>query len=272
MSTLAADVVAAARTLLFVPGNRPERFGKAAAAGADVVIIDLEDAVGSPDKDEARANVADWLRAGHGAMVRINASGTPFHDADVELVQRFGAPAMLAKSESAGQVGRVSGDGRVAIVPLIETAAGVLAARTICAAGGVIRPAFGSIDFAAELGIAPDDRDALLFARSTLVAASAAAHVTAPIDGVTTALRDPDVLASDVRYAARIGLPGKLCIHPAQVEPVHRLLAPSADDLAWARRVLDSATDDGSAVAVDGQLVDAPVLARARRLITTAAR
>ena len=152
------EVVASARSLLFVPGNRPERFAKAVGTGADVVIVDLEDAVGPGDKDAARNHVADWLAAGNVAMVRINAFGTPWHDADVELVQRFGVPAMLAKAETAEQVARVG----VPVVPLVETAVGVLNAAAVSAASGVVRTAFGSIDLATELGVSPEDRDALL--------------------------------------------------------------------------------------------------------------
>lgn len=266
------EEVASARSLLFVPGNRPERFAKAVGAGADVVIVDLEDAVGPSDKVAARDHVADWLVAGNVAMVRINASGTPWHDADVELVQRFAVPAMLAKAESPEQVSRVAGDSRVPVVPLIETAAGVLNAAAVSAAPGVVRTAFGSIDLATELGVSPEDREALLFARSSLVFGAAAARVAPPIDGVTTALTDPDVLASDVRYATRVGLTGKLCIHPAQVPAVHELLAPSAEDLDWAQRVLAAVGPDGSATSLDGKMIDTPVIERARRLLASAQR
>jgi len=133
-----------------------------------------------------------------------------------------------------------------------------------------VRCAFGSIDLATELGIDPGDREALLWARSVLVMASRAASIASPVDGVTTALRDVDTLTADVRYACRLGMTGKLCIHPSQIRPVHAALAPSAAELDWARRILDRAGPDGSATTVDGQMIDAPVVERARRILACA--
>ncbi len=120
-----------ARSFLFVPANRPERFDKAAAAGADVVIIDLEDAVDPEDKDAAREHIAGWLAAGKHAVLRINAAATPWHTDDVELASRHGAPVMLAKASSADEVIRVAQATAAPVLPLIETARGILAAPAI---------------------------------------------------------------------------------------------------------------------------------------------
>ncbi|MDF3283625.1 CoA ester lyase [Gordonia sp. N1V] len=259
-----------ARSFLFVPGNRPERFDKAAAAGADVVIIDLEDAVAPEDKGAAREHIAGWLAAGKHAVLRINAAATPWHTADVELAARHGAPVMLAKATSADEVIRVAQATAAPVLPLIETARGILAAPAIAQVPGVARLGFGAIDFAVEIGADPDDHEALLFARSMLVTASAAAGVADPIDGVTTALRDVEKLVADVGYAARIGLTGKLCIHPAQVATVHACLAPSDTEITWARSIVAAAGTDSSAVAVDGHMVDPPVVARAQRILASA--
>ena len=267
------DLLRAARTLLFVPGNRPDRFAKAEAAGADVVVIDLEDAVAPDDKDAARSDVAQWLSDGHAAVVRINGADTQWFDDDVAMLGAVGinhaaeAGAMIAKAEASEIVSRVATASNAPVIPLIETAVGVLNAPGIAATPGVARIAFGAIDFAAELGVDPDDREALLHARSTLVLASAAARVASPVDGVTTALRDAEKLTDDVGYAARIGLRGKLCIHPSQVAAVHDRLAPTDDQLAWARRIVDATRADGSAVAVDGHMVDPPVVARAQQIL-----
>lgn len=273
------DLLRAARTLLFVPGNRPDRFAKAEAAGADVVVIDLEDAVAPDDKDAARSDVAQWLSSGHAAVVRINGADTQWFDGDIAMLaavginnpagaaEGVGAGAMLAKAEASEIVSRVATASNAPVIPLIETAVGVLNAPGIAATPGVARIAFGAIDFAAELGVDPDDREALLHARSTLVLASAAARVASPVDGVTTALRDAEKLTDDVGYAARIGLRGKLCIHPSQVAAVHDRLAPTDDQLAWARRIVDATRADGSAVAVDGHMVDPPVVARAQQIL-----
>ncbi|HEV7651863.1 MAG TPA: aldolase/citrate lyase family protein [Actinophytocola sp.] len=257
--------LAAARTLLFVPGDRPDRFAKAAAAGADAVVVDLEDAVAPADKEAARAHAVAWLEAGHEVVVRVNAAGTPWHDADVAALA--GTPLMLPKAARAEDVARAGRE----VVALVETAAGVAAAREVC--GVAARVAFGSIDLAAELGVDPASRTALLHARSALVLAAAAAGAPPPLDGVTTALDDPEVLARDTAHAVELGFTGKLLVHPRQVAPVHAALRPSEEDIAWARRVLAAGgSAGGSAVAVDGRLVDRPVLLRARRLLSRAGR
>ncbi|MFD4709363.1 HpcH/HpaI aldolase/citrate lyase family protein [Streptomyces sp. NPDC058430] len=254
--------LAAARSLLFVPGHRPDRFEKAAAAGADAVIIDLEDAVAPDDKDAARRHAADWLARGRDAVVRINAPGTPWWDADLDLVTAFGCPVMLPKAEDPDVIARIAEV--CAVIPLVETAAGIERALDVCCVPGVVRAAFGSVDLATELGVRHDDTLALAYARSRLVMACAAAGVAPPLDGVTTALDDADVLAQDIRHARRLGFGGKLCIHPRQLPAVAEGFAPSDEELAWARKVLAA----GDAVsAVDGVMVDKPVQERARRLL-----
>jgi citrate lyase subunit beta/citryl-CoA lyase len=263
-----SDAIGSARSLLFVPGNRPERFAKATAAGADVVIIDLEDAVSSEDKIAARDHAAAWLSAGNPAMVRINGCRTSWYEDDLAMVAALRAPTMLPKTEDVDMVTRVTSQCGVRVVALIETAVGVLNAPVVAGVPGVDRLAFGSIDLAAELGVDPCDRDVLLAARSTLVIASAAAGLAGPVDGVTTALRETDVLRDDVRHGRRLGFTAKLCIHPAQVAVIHEGLAPTAEDVSWARRVLDSSSPDGSATSVDGRMVDAPVVARALRIMS----
>ncbi len=149
--------------------------------------------------------------------------------------------------------------------PLIETATGLLNAREICAAPGVVRPAFGSVDLAAQLGVDPGDRMALWHARSTLVLAAASAGVGSPLDGVTTDLTSAETLRGDAAHAASLGFGGKLCIHPQQVAPVLAAFTPSAEELAWAREVLAAST--GGVAVVRGRMVDKPVVDRARRLL-----
>ncbi|MET7512058.1 CoA ester lyase [Streptomyces sp. NPDC005480] len=254
--------LAAARTLLFVPGHRPDRFEKAAAAGADAVIIDLEDAVAPDGKDAARRHAADRLARGGDAVVRINAPGTPWWDADLDLVTTFGCPVMLPKAEDPDVIARIAEV--CAVIPLVETAAGIERALDVCRAPGVVRAAFGSVDLATELGVRHDDALALAYARSRLVMACAAAGVAPPLDGVTTALDDADALAQDLEHARRLGFGGKLCIHPKQLPAVTAGFAPTDEELAWARKVLAA----GDAVsAVDGVMVDRPVRERARRLL-----
>ncbi|MCD0451545.1 CoA ester lyase [Actinocorallia sp. API 0066] len=259
-----------AATLLFVPGDRPERFAKAAAAGADLVIIDLEDAVPPGRKDEARAHAAEWIAAGHTCAVRVNAHGTRWHDADTAALAGHRCAVMLPKAEDPAVVRRLVAHLGAAtpLIALIETARGVLAARDIAAVPGVRRLAFGGFDLAAELGVDPADRDALYAARSALVLASASAGLTGPVDGVTGNLSDDGLLTDDVRYARRLGCTGKLCVHPRQVPVAAAALRPTADEVRWAEAVVAAAAGAG-AIALDGQMIDKPVLDRARRLLRT---
>ena len=150
------------------------------------------------------------------------------------------------------------------VVALVETARGVEDAGELAAVPSVTRLAFGGVDLAAELGVSPEDREPFAYARSRLVTTSAAAGLPAPVDGVTTDLRDTSQLEDDVRYARRMGFGGKLCIHPSQVAPVRDGFAPTEAERAWAHRVL--AAGDGVSV-VDGRMVDRPVLARARHIL-----
>ncbi|MDX3311492.1 HpcH/HpaI aldolase/citrate lyase family protein [Streptomyces sp. NPDC054884] len=258
--------ITTARSLLFVPGHRPDRFDKAAFSGADVVIIDLEDAVAAEEKDRARDNAAAWLALGNRAIVRINAPGTPWSEADLRVAADHGCPVMVPKAEDSAVLADLATRtaDRCDLVPLVETALGLERAREVCATPGVARAAFGNVDLAAQLGIAQDDHTALAHARSRLVVASAAAGISPPIDGVTTAVRDMDALSADVAHARRLGFTGKLCVHPYQLLSVTQGFAPEAEEVQWARAVLGAGD---SVTTVDGQMVDKPVLERARRVL-----
>jgi citrate lyase subunit beta / citryl-CoA lyase len=252
------------RTPIFVPAARPERFAKAAGSGADAVILDLEDAVAVTDKDAARdALQTDFTDLP--VIVRINAAGTPWHKPDIAAAHAIGADAvMLPKSEYLAEVSAVVSALRgIPVIALIETAKGLANARAIAALDGVVRLAFGSVDYCADLGC-HHLRDVLLPARSELVLASRLAGIAAPIDGVTTQLDDPSISFDDALHARQMGMTGKLCIHPKQIAQVRRAFAPSFVEIAWARRALDSG--DG-AVSVDGAMVDEPVRMRARAIL-----
>jgi citrate lyase subunit beta/citryl-CoA lyase len=261
------------RSLLFVPGSRPERFDKALAAGADAVIIDLEDAVAPVDKPIAREALRTWLRPEHAIVVRINAADTPWFADDIALCALPGVAAvMLPKAERADTIATLMKAGAKSVLPLIESAAGFAALTALSAAPGVQRLVFGSIDFQLDLGMRDAQEDELLYFRSQIVLASRLAGLVSPIDGVSTAIDHAEALHTDVQRASRLGFGGKLCIHPKQVAGVHRGFAPSAEELAWARRVLAaSAAAGGAAIAVDGKMVDKPVLLRAERLVAEAA-
>lgn len=275
MSAASADSGAVARSWLFVPGNRPERFAKAMASGADAVILDLEDAVAPADKLAAREAVAAWLSPDRPVYLRINAPDTEWFASDLDLVGHPGvAGVVLPKAEFAEVLAQVAV--RLApaavLLPLVETAFGIARAETLAAQPRVLRLMFGSIDFQLDLGIDGEGEE-LAFFRSKLVLASRLSGAQPPIDGVTTAIRDLDRLQAHTRRARRMGFGGKLCIHPDQVATVNRAFAPSDDELAWARKVVEAAgAADGGAVAVDGKMVDRPVLLKAQRMIAEAAR
>jgi citrate lyase subunit beta/citryl-CoA lyase len=267
------ETIARARSFLFVPGDRPDRFAKAFASGADVVVLDLEDAVPANARAEARTNVRSWLEAGHRSVVRINARGTSDFEKDIAAMAGYDFGAMLAKTVSPVDVEAVCaglGDG-VPIVALVESATGILAAPRIAAAPGVVRLAFGSIDYAAELGLDLELPDSLLFAQGALVVASAAAGISSPIDGVATSFVSADAVREEATRGRRLGFSGKLCIHPNQIEPVHAGYAPSDHDVDWARRIVAVGTP-GGATALNGEMVDAPVVARARRILAASPR
>lgn len=258
-----------ARSLLFVPGNRPDRFEKAAASAADVVICDLEDAVPSGDKAMARQHVARWLRSAGAAWVRLNVLDGPDFAADREellgargllgiVVPKATDPDRLAAAASSFPPG-------LQMIALVETAAGIQQAYDIAAVQAVVRLAFGSIDFALDIDAVEDD-DALLYARSRLVIASRAARIAAPIDGVTTALYDDTLVDTEARHARHLGFSGKLCIHPKQVDAVNRAFTPTDEEVRWARSITGGGADAGLRQ-VEGRMVDAPVAARAHRIL-----
>ncbi len=240
---------------LFVPATRPDRYFKAAGSGADGVIIDLEDAVAANEKDAARATlVAASLPPN--SIVRVNAFGTRWHEADIVAMKGLGiAGIMLPKAETAGHLESVRAVlGDLPVISLIESAHGVAGVREVARHSN--RLAFGYMD-----------RDALLMARAEIVLASRLAQLPSPLEGVTPSFDDPALVEDDARYAALMGFGGKLCIHPKQIAPTLKGFRPSQKDIEWAIRISNSG--DG-AVSVDGMMVDAPVRLRAQRILAAA--
>ncbi len=265
----------AVRSFLFVPGDRPERFPKAYASGADAVILDLEDGVSAERKSAAREAIAAWLSPERPVYVRVNGSRTQWFEEDLATAARPGVRGvMLPKAESAGQVGKLAAalpDG-IGVIALVETAAGIVNVRELAGAPRVERLAFGSVDFQVDSGIQGEGEE-LLYARSRMVLASRVSGILAPVDGVTTDLENPDRIAADVDRARRLGFGGKLCIHPRQVDPVNKGFLPSAREVAWARRVVEAARASGTgAIRLDGELVDKPVVERAKAILARAER
>jgi citrate lyase subunit beta / citryl-CoA lyase len=265
-----------ARSFLFVPGHRPERFAKALVSGADAVIIDLEDAVPLDAKAAARNALAQaWpdFDADQRArlLVRVNPLATPWHEADLAALGHWpGLGAlMLPKAENPQQIARVFTACGVPVLPLIESAEGVGQMDAMARAPGVLRMGLGHIDLQADLGLScgPDEAE-LAPIRLALVVASRRAGLPAPVDGVTTATTDAQVLAQDAQRSRRFGFGAKLCIHPAQVAGVHQALAPTEAECDWARRVLAAEiAAGGGAFSIDGKMVDPPVLLLARKVL-----
>jgi citrate lyase subunit beta/citryl-CoA lyase len=264
-----------ARSYLFVPGDRPERFDKAIATGAHAVILDLEDAVTPERKVQAREAVSQWLaNASVRVFVRVNPEGSPWHEDDCALLRDCArlAGVMVPKAEDHTSIGRLArhlGDGQE-LIPLVETVAGHFEAAALARIPRVSRLAFGSFDFMADSGIQADGEE-LDAVRTNLVLVSRHAGLRAPIDGVSAAIDDAAQLERDVRRSRRFGMGAKLCIHPKQVPIVHAGFAPKPEEVAWARRVLEAlASGPLGAVAVDGKLVDRPVALRAEAILAEA--
>lgn len=265
------------RSYLFVPADRPDRFAKAVASGADAVIIDLEDAVAPASKPAARDTVCDWLASSpvqhHPEVwVRVNGCGTPWHASDMAMVEEAPvAGIVLPKTESESELDEICSrlaSGQL-VLPLIETARGIARAREIARGPRVQRLLFGSVDLQLDLGIQCDRAEKELGPhRAETVLASRLAGLPQPVDGVHVAIEDRENLHAMVEAARRMGFGGKMCVHPRQVAIVNHGFTPKQSEIEWARRVLDAVSASaGGAVAVDGKMIDAPVIAVAQRVL-----
>ena len=272
------------RSLLFVPAVRRDRFPKALATGADAVCIDLEDGVAPDCKEQARWQALDLL-AGRGSTsaevsLRINDVKTALGRADLEaLVDSAARPdaLMLPKVAAADEILVVDqalarGGGALPLIVQIETAAGLLAAAEIAAASQNISAVFfGAIDLSADVGCAVE-WEALLYARSRVALAAGAAGVSA-LDSPFMDVPALDALADETRRVRRLGFTGKAAIHPTQVPVIQAAFAPTAEDVAWARKVVAAyERQRGGVLLVDGQLIERPVVRSAHRTLAIAAR
>jgi citrate lyase subunit beta/citryl-CoA lyase len=259
------------RSYLFAPGHNEKLLHRVFDAGADAVMLDLEDAVPPHAKEQARAMIAEVL-AERSAWVRINAVGTALAAADLDAVAGFAAGIRIPKVESARDVRWVRD--RAPDTPLIcaiESARGILAAQEIASVPGVRHLSLGGVDLRRDLG-ATDGNVQTLYARSHLVVVSRAAGLEPPIDSVYARLDDEAALRTETEFARSLGFFGKSAIHPRQLPILHDVFTPSADELEWAHTVLDSfARASGQAVKLpDGEFVDLPVADRARRVLELA--
>lgn len=287
MADLPTDLVTSpARTYLYVPGDQPELFAKAAGSGADAVILDLEDGVSVTGKDAAHEIVAQfertpgvqwWVRVdparladGVISAVRPGTTGIFLPGADMALLDRLEKP--LGEAEATAGVEPLS------VVPVLETARGIAEVRYVAAVRRVHRLAVGEADLAAALGLHPStDRRELWPIRSEVVLASALTGLIPPVGPVQVELTDTELLRESTEQLVRQGYAARTVIHPRQVQVIHRSLAPSDAELIAARDVVatfKAAEASGSGVAVDssGRMVDLAVVRSARALLGRAER
>lgn len=259
------------RSFLFALGERPERFQKAWDAGADAVILDLEDGVASANKARARSEIAAWLSAERPVYVRLNGPETEWFQDDLRAVAHCPGVRgiVLPKAETADQLAQLAAclSSAIGLIPLVETALGIWHAADLAQAPRVERLGFGALDFQLDTGIQGDDEE-LLYARSRLVLASRVADIPPPIDGVTAALDDTERLMADVDRARRLGFGAKFCIHPKQITVVNAGFSPSAAEVAWAQDVLTAAASaEQGAIRHQGQMLERPIIDRAKRIL-----
>jgi len=279
------------RSFLFAPANHPRRREKAFTLGADAVILDLEDACAISEKAASRAPAAESMRAKAASLgyVRVNPLSTPFAYGDIVETVRPGLDGIvLPKVESAADIAtadwliaqlereRGLAAGSVDLMPIIESAAGVANLREIARASPrVKRLAFGAADFTNDLGLAwTRDELELLAYRAEIVLQSRAAGLEAPVDTVWADVKDAEGFAQSAARARSLGFQGKLCIHPDQVDVVNRAFTPSDAEVAKARRIVEAFTaaeaSGSSAIQLDGQFIDYPIMYAARRVVETA--
>jgi citrate lyase subunit beta/citryl-CoA lyase len=256
------------RSYLFAPGHNAKLLSKVFDAGADAVMLDLEDAVPPEAKATARTMVADAL-AEHPAWVRVNAARTELCEADLKAVADRAYGIRIPKTESPEDVAWVTerAPGKP-IICAIESARGVLAAQEIAAAPGVRHLAMGGVDLQRDLH-AGNGNLHTLYVRSHLVVVSRAAGLEPPIDSVYPRLDDESGLREQAEFARSLGFFGKSAIHPRQLPILHEVFTPSHEEVAWAREVVRAFDASGGAAfqLPDGEFVDLPVAQRARRIL-----
>lgn len=270
------------RSVLFSPGDSPSKLRKAPTAGADVVVFDFEDGVAPERKPEARENVAELLddpsfEPGCEVWIRLNPA-PDVAEVDLDALSDHQPDAVvLPKVEAPDDVETIAGllaerGLECPIIPLVETAAGVLSAREIASTDSVGGLSFGAEDYAVDVGAArTSEGTEVLYAREHVVASAAAAGVDA-IDTIHPDFEDEEGLRADARFARQLGFDGKFAIHPAQVAPINDAFAPDEEEVAWARRVLAARDEHGEdgVFRVEGEMIDSPLIKRAERIVSLA--
>jgi len=280
------------RTALFVPGNRPDRVDKTVGTAADVVIVDLEDAVPYSQKKETRPVVREKVLdyPERPVFVRVNALDTEFFQEDLNAVVVEGLACIIVpKIEAAAQIQEINQEllkteenkglppGSVSIIPLIETALAVENVFQIVSQRTdpqrLFTVAFGAADFALDMGFTiTKTGEELFYPRSRIAVACRAAGVEPPLDTpFMIDLKDREALEADIKRGCQLGFQGKLCIHPNQVDICNRRFSPTTGDIAYAQKIIqafDAAEASGTAaIQLEGQFIDYPVVERSRRIL-----
>lgn len=276
-ATLAATegrrLLETATTFLFVPGDRPERFAKALRSDADVVIIDWEASVIASRKEAARQNTISFLKQADGRKIAIRLnpySGRDFLDdaAALSAFHKSIAGIFLTMVSSADEIGS-SAKALPPLLPLvgmIETAQALTQVDSIAACRHLCRIAFGNMDFQTDLQLPPEENVGLIYPSSRLIIASRAAGLPGPIAGATENIADLDHFVASARFERNLGYLAKLCVHPSQLAPARQVFAPSKQEIAWAKQILEE-TRDSHAVMIEGRMIDRPVIDRARKIL-----
>jgi citrate lyase subunit beta/citryl-CoA lyase len=255
------------RSLLFLPASNPRAIEKARGLKADMIFLDLEDAVKPEEKEAARAAALAAAEQGFGerpVAIRVNKIGDPWHEADLAAVKASAADyAILPKVQSAAEMESVAAQAGKPVLAMIETAAGVLDAHRIAPfTAGLIA---GTNDLSADLGLPPGSgRRGLTHSLQAIVLAARAAGVVA-LDGVYNRLEDAEGLEEECAEGRAFGYDGKTLIHPNQIETANRIFGPTAEEVEAARRLIAAAT--GGAERFEGRMIEAMHVEEARRLL-----
>ena len=264
--------LALARSFLFVPGDRPERFTKAVSSGAHTIIIDLEDAVAPEDKPEARNNILSYLdsTSAQNVLVRINDAESAFYEEDLAVAAHPQLSGVVLPKANKRHTTKLVDKLEHPVWPLVETVAGISEVNEFAKLPNLARLLLGTIDLSLEMGLDmshPAGRAMMDQARFGLVSASFLANLASPIDGVFPALDDEIGLKRAAKYARSAGMGGMMCIHPSQIDPLHDSFAQNEIELEWAGAVIAAAKAEKSSFCFRGQMVDKPILDRARKIL-----
>ena len=259
-------------SLLFVPGDRPERFSKAIAAGPGAVILDLEDSVGDADKASARDHVVAFLDDVTDAQVllRINAADTNHYNLDLPLTQHPKLAGVVLPKAEAENTRATAATLSCPLWPIIESVRGLIELPATVQVPGVARLLYGTLDLALELGLDSSHeggQSMLNQGRFLLLSQSLMAGLPAPLDGVCTAINDHDQLRRTAQYSYAAGMGGMMCIHPNQIATIEDIFTPSDAQIEWASAVVQAAVTRNSSFQFRGQMVDEPVLKLAHKIL-----